>query len=162
MEGIMKPLLNLLINPRIALAALASVVTVVAVSALTAGRALARAASSVVVPGHSFPVPSQGAGSGHTSLVGVVVVAALVAATVAFGVIGWRYDRRRIAHSRIAGPEVAETVATDAAQPANEPGASGPAASKPLPTRTAIAARARREEGEQAAVTGDRDHEPMI
>ena len=158
----MKPLLNLSVNPRIALAALASAVTVVAVSALTAGPALARAASAAVVPGHGFPVPSQGAGSGHPSLAGAVVVAALVAATVAFGVIGWRYDRRKIARSRIAGPEAAETVATDAAQPANEPGASGPAASKPLPTRTAIAARARREEGEQAAVTGDRDHEPMI
>jgi hypothetical protein len=162
MEGIMKPLLNPLNRPRVALAALITALTAVAVSALTAGPALARAASAVVVPGHGFPVPSQGAGSGHTSFAGAVVVAALVATTVAFGVIGWRYDRRRIARSRIGGPRVAETVATDAAQPANEPGASGPAASKPLPTRTAIAARARREEGEQAAVHGDRDHEPMI
>jgi hypothetical protein len=94
--------------------------------------------------------------------VSLVVVAALVAGSVAFGLIGWQYDRRRVARSRSAGPDVVETVATDAAQPANEPGASGPAASKPLPTRTAIAARARRKEGEQAAVTGDRDHEPMI
>ena len=158
----MKLLLNFLINSRVALAALASAVTVVAVSALTAGRALARAASAVVAPGHGLPYPSQGAGSGHTSFAGLVVVAALVAATIAFGVIDWRYDRRRIARSRIAGPEAAETIATDAAQPADELGASGPAASKPLPARTVIAARARREEGGQAAVTGDRDDEPMI
>jgi hypothetical protein len=162
MEGTMKPLFNLLINPRVALAALASAATVVPVFALSAGPALARAASAVVVPGHSFPVPSHGAGSGHISPVSLVVVAVLVAGSVAFGLIGWQYDRRRVARSRSAGPDVAETVATDAAQPANEPGASGPAASKPLPTRTAIAARARRKEGEQAAVTGDRDHEPMI
>ena len=160
----MKPLLNLLVNPRIALAALASVVTVVAVSALTAGRALARAASSVVVPGHSFPVPSQGAGSGHTSLVGVVVVAALVAATVAFGVIGWRYDRRRIARGRIAGDERGTGDVAKVVQPAGEPLTSSgwPAAAKPLPTRGAVASRSRREEGEQAAVAGDRDHGPMI
>ena len=67
----MKPLLNLSVNPRIALAALASAVTVVAVSALTAGPALARAASAAVVPGHGFPVPSQGAGSGHPSLASI-------------------------------------------------------------------------------------------
>src|SRR5664280_2550976 len=103
MESIMKPLSNLLINPRVALAALASAVTVVVVSALTAGPALARAASAAVVPGHGLPVPPQGAGSGHISPVSLVVVAALVAGSVAFGLIGWQYDRRRVARSRSAG-----------------------------------------------------------
>ena len=155
----MKLLLNFLINSRVALAALASAVTVVAVAASTASPALARAASAAVVPGHGFPVPSQGASSGHISLVSLVVVAALVAGSVAFGLIGWQYDRRRVARSRSAGPDV---VAVDATQPADEPGASRAAASKPLPTRTVTAARARREEGERAAVTGGRDHVPMI
>jgi hypothetical protein len=157
----MKPLLNLVIKPRVALAALASAVTAVAVSALAAGPALARAVSAVAVPGQGFQ--SKGAGSGHTSLAGLVVVAALVAGSVAFGLIGWRYDRRRVARSRIAGDEVPATVATDAAQSADEPlTSSGPAAAKPLSTRSAVAARARREEGERAAAAGDRDHGPMI
>ena len=121
----MKPLSNLLINPRVALAALASAVTVVAVSALTAGPALARAASAAVVPGHGLPVPPQGAGSGHISPVSLVVVAALVAGSVAFGLIGWQYDRRRVARSRSAGPDVA---AANATQPADEPGGFGAAA----------------------------------
>jgi hypothetical protein len=157
----MKPLLNLLVNPRVALAALASAVTAVAVSALAAGPALARAVSAVAVPGQGFQ--SQAAGSGHTSLAGLVVVAALVAATVAFGVIGWRYDRRRVARSRIAGHERRTGDVAKAVRPAGEPlTSSGPAAARPLPTRGAAASRSRREEGEQAAVTGNRDHEPMI
>ena len=121
----MKPLSNLLINPRVALAALASAVTVVAVSALTAGPALARAASAAVVPRHGLPVPPHGAGSGHISPVSLVVVAALVVGSVAFGLIGWQYDRRRVARSRSAGPDVAAATAT---QPADEPGESGAAA----------------------------------
>jgi hypothetical protein len=163
MEGIVKPLLNLLIKPRVALAALASAATVVAVSALTAGPALARAVSAVAVPGHGLPSPAQGAGGGNISLVGAAVVAALVAGSVAFGLIGWHYDRRRVARSTIAGHEVAATVATDAAQPASEPLTSnGPAAAKPLSTHGAVASRARRQEGELTAAAGDRDHEPMI
>jgi hypothetical protein len=158
----MKPLLNLVIKPRVALAALVSAVTAVVVAALTAGPALARAVSAVAVPGQGFQ--SQAAGSGHTSLAGLVVIAALVAATVAFGVIGWRYDRRRIARGRIAGDERGTGDVAKVVQPAGEPLTSSgwPAAAKPLPTRGAVASRSRREEGEQAAVAGDRDHGPMI
>ena len=158
----MKPLLNLVIKPRVALAALVSAVTAVVVAALTAGPALARAVSAVAVPGQGFQ--SQAAGSGHTSLACLVVIAALVAATVAFGVIGWRYDRRRIARGRIAGDERGTGDVAKVVQPAGEPLTSSgwPAAAKPLPTRGAVASRSRREEGEQAAVAGDRDHGPMI
>jgi hypothetical protein len=150
-------------NSRDALAALVSAVAAVAVFTLTAGPALARAASGMAAPGHDLPVQAQGPGSGSASLWGVAVIAALLAATVAFGLIGWHYDRRRVALSQNRSPETAAGGASAASQRASETAANGPAAAKPLPTRTLSAARARRAPtDEHAGVVGDRHHPPMI
>ena len=57
--------------------------------------ASARSFSSARVPGHGLLAPALGAGGGP-SIAGIATVAAILTATVAFGMIGWRYDRRRL------------------------------------------------------------------
>ena len=85
------------------------------------------------LPGHGSSTPAQGAGSGM-SVWSLAVVAAIVATTIAFGVIGWRYDRRRVQRS-----EQATSGPGEQAAPAGRP-----SAAKPLPTRAAAGVHAHR------------------
>ena len=84
------------------------------------------------MPGHGFSAPAQGAGG--TSTAGFAVVVAVLAATIAFGVIGWRHDRRRLMRPAPTAPATGE-----AAGPLGRP-----SAAKPLPTRAAPGVHARR------------------
>lgn len=125
----------------VALAALLALPVAGAALVVSAAPAFALAFSNARVPDHGFSAPVQGGGSVTT--VGWVAVAAIVAVVVACAVIGWRYDRRRVAQARQAGP--ARNVADR------------PSASKPLPLRTAPDVRARRGQG-----VGQGSHKPTI
>ena len=97
---------------------------------LLAAPALARAPSHALIHGRGVTVPLPG-GGGSLSATGALVILAVVAGVVAVGVVGWRYDRRRVERGA-------------------EPKAHTPAASKPLPVRgggTAATVRARRQQG---------------
>jgi hypothetical protein len=118
----------------LALAALLSLAVAVVALAISAAPALALAIPGART-GHGFSAPVQGGGS--TSLVGMLVVVAILAAAVIFAVIGWRYDQRRVARSQQSG---------SASGALTKPRQAGlPSASKPLPMQTAPAVRARRD-----------------
>jgi hypothetical protein len=118
---------------RVMAAALVSLTVAAATLVVGAAPALALSFSSARVPGHGFAPPAQDAGGG-TSIASVAVVVAILAATIAFGVIGWRYDRRRLERSPLTTPASGEAAAPR----------SRPSAAKPLPTRAAAGVHARR------------------
>jgi hypothetical protein len=126
---------------RVASGALLSLLVAVVALVVAAAPAFGMAFSSVSMPGHRFSVPVQGSGS--PSPAGWVVVAAILTATVAFAVVGWRHDRRSVAKARQA-----ELVSDEPVRPS---------ASKTLPMRTAPAVRARRDKR-----VGDQSDKPTI
>jgi hypothetical protein len=133
---------SLLSKSRIMAAALVSLAAAAAILVVGAAPALALSFSSARVPGHGFTAPTQGA-AGGTSLAGAAVVVVILAATVAFGVIGWRYDRRRLERSARTAPATGEATRL-----------SRPSASKPLSTRAAAGVHARRHD--------DRRHQSQV
>jgi hypothetical protein len=137
----MKHYLN---KSRVAWVALSAVVVAGAALAVLAAPAFGMAFSSVRIPGRGVSAPVQSSGS--ASPVGWIVVAAILTATVAFAVIGWRYDRRRAARAAQA-----RQTGLVPDQPVR------PSASKPLPVRPAPAVRARRDQR-----SGDQSHKPTI
>jgi hypothetical protein len=113
---------------RVALAAMLSLATAALALALSVAPAFAMGLSTVRTPRHGLSVPVQSAGGGSVSWAGVVVVATVLAATVALAVIGWRRDRRSLARH---GSPTGGTTAV-------------PSASKRLSIRTPADVRARR------------------
>jgi formate hydrogenlyase subunit 3/multisubunit Na+/H+ antiporter MnhD subunit len=85
---------------RVALAGMLSLATAALALALSAAPAFAMGFSTWRTSQHGLSVPAPSAGGGSVSWAGVVVVAAVLAATVALGVIGWRRDRRGLESRR--------------------------------------------------------------
>ena len=113
---------------RVALAGMLALATAALTLALSVAPAFAMGFSTWHTARHSLAVPAPSAGGGSVSWAGVVVVVAVLAATVALGVIGWRLDRRSLArHTSPAGGKTAV-----------------PSASKPLAMRSPADVRARR------------------
>jgi hypothetical protein len=87
---------------RVVRAALLPLALAVTALAIWATPALAVTASAVRIHGRGLALPVHGGGS--LSFAGVLVVVAVVAATIAFGVIGWRRDQRGVALARSQQP----------------------------------------------------------
>ena len=102
--------------------------------------------------------------SGGLAIGSVALVVAVLAATVALAVIGWRGDRRRTARAQ-SGIDSGPAVGVKAPEKVRRP-----AASKPMIARTPVEVRARRRErgGDRgggsggSGGSGGRDREPMV